>query len=121
MRRPLALFTFLVGTVALAQAPRPLALDETTIAQIEAALRDGSLTCRSLVEQYLARIDADDKKGAALNAIVLANPDALKVADDLDRRFRPSGPWAWRATPAIPFAARPRTRRSSGFARRWAW
>ena len=92
MRRPLALFTFLVGTVALAQAPRPLALDETTIAQIEAALRDGSLTCRSLVEQYLARIDADDKKGAALNAIVLANPDALKVADDLDRRFRQSGP-----------------------------
>ena len=92
MRRPLALFTFLVCTVALAQAPRPLALVETTIAQIEAALRDGSLTCRSLVEQYLARIDANDKKGAALNAIVLTNPDALTVADDLDRRFRQSGP-----------------------------
>src|ERR1051326_3254776 len=85
--------TILLCAAALsAQPPRPFPLDETTIAQIEAAFRDGSLTCRSLVEQYLARIDANDKKGAALNAIVLTNPDALKIADDLDRRFRQSGP-----------------------------
>jgi Asp-tRNA(Asn)/Glu-tRNA(Gln) amidotransferase A subunit family amidase len=69
----------------------PFRLEETTIAQVQAALRDRSLTCRSLVEQYLARIDAHDKKGAALNAIVLVNPDALKTADDLDRRLRQSG------------------------------
>jgi len=68
------------------------AVEETTIARVQAAFRDGSLTCRSLVEQYLARIDANDKKGAALNAIILTNPDALKTADDLDRRFRASGP-----------------------------
>jgi amidase len=75
-----------------AQPPRPAPLDEITIAQVQAAFRDGSLTCRSLVEQYLARIEANDKTGAALNAIVVANPDALKTADDLDRRFRQSGP-----------------------------
>ena len=74
-----------------AQAPARFRVEETTIAQIESSLRDGSLTCRALVEQYLARIDAYDKKGAALNAIVLVNPDALKTADDLDRRFRQSG------------------------------
>jgi len=67
-------------------------LEETTIAQIESALRDGSLTCRSLVDQYFARIEAHDKKGAALNAIILTNAEALKAADDLDRRFRTSGP-----------------------------
>src|SRR5207237_3834096 len=33
-----------------------------------------------------------DKRGASLNAIVQINPDALTVADDLDRRFRQSGP-----------------------------
>jgi Asp-tRNA(Asn)/Glu-tRNA(Gln) amidotransferase A subunit family amidase len=44
------------------------------------------------VEQYLKRIDADDKQGAKLNAIVMVNPDALKTADDLDRRYRQSGP-----------------------------
>src|SRR4029077_19173866 len=43
-------------------------------------------------EQYVRRIDAHDKRGASLNAIVLVNPDALEVADDLDRRFRQSGP-----------------------------
>ena len=74
-----------------AQGPTPFRLEETTIQLIHAAFRARSLTCRSLVEQYLARIDAHDKRGAALNAIVLVNPDALKVADDLDRRFRASG------------------------------
>ncbi|HEV8210237.1 MAG TPA: hypothetical protein VGP77_08960, partial [Vicinamibacterales bacterium] len=57
-----------------AQPPSPVRLEETTIAQIQSAFRDGSLTCRSLVERYLARIDAHDKKGAALNAIVMTNP-----------------------------------------------
>src|SRR6202163_4277836 len=75
-----------------AQPPARFVLEETTIPQIQAAFRDGSLTCRSLVEQYLKRIDAHDKKGAALNAIVLVNADAPKTADDLDRRFRQSGP-----------------------------
>ena len=87
---------FLLGACALgllaAQQRPPFQLEETTIAQIEAAFRDGSLTCRSLVDQYLARIDANDKKGAALNAIILTNPDAQKTADDLDRRFTASGP-----------------------------
>jgi Asp-tRNA(Asn)/Glu-tRNA(Gln) amidotransferase A subunit family amidase len=75
-----------------AQPPAAFHVEETTIAQIQNAFRDGSLTCRSLVEQYLERIDAHDKRGAALNAIVMTNPDALTRADDLDRRFRQSGP-----------------------------
>src|SRR5262249_1730382 len=89
---PAAAAVLAAATVLSAQAPRPFVVEETTIAQIESALRDGSLTCRTLVERYLARIDAHDKKGAALNAIVMTNPDALKTADDLDRRFRQSGP-----------------------------
>jgi amidase len=81
------------AVVALsAQAPPAFHLEETTIAAIQAAFRDRTLTCRTLVEGYLARIDAYDKKGAALNAIVMVNADALKTADDLDRRFRQTGP-----------------------------
>ena len=82
----------LVAVTLSAQTPVPFRLEEATIAQIQAAFRDGSLTCRSLVEQYLKRIDAHDKRGAALNAIVMTNSDALTRADDLDRRFRQSGP-----------------------------
>ena len=81
-----------LAVAQLSAQPPSFRLEETTIAQIQSALRDGSLTCRSLVERYLARIDAHDKQGAALNAIVMINPDALKTADDLDRRFRQSGP-----------------------------
>jgi amidase len=82
----------LVVTILAAQPPTPFQVEETTISQIQAAFRDGSLTCRSLVEQYLRRIDAHDKRGAALNAIVMTNDQALKTADDLDRRLRQSGP-----------------------------
>ena len=66
--------------------------EEATIAQIHEAMRARSLTCRALVDAYLRRIDAYDKNGPALNAIVLTNPDALKEADELDRRFAQSGP-----------------------------
>src|SRR4051812_3071020 len=93
MRTLAALISACLASAILgAQPPARFALDEATIAGVEAAFRAGSLTCRSLVEQYLARIAADDKQGAALNAIVLVNPDALAAADDLDRRFRQSGP-----------------------------
>jgi amidase len=93
MRTPLVVLTAVLALATRAsQPPATFTLEETTIAQIHAAFRDGSLTCRSLVEQYLKRIDAHDKQGAALNAIVMVNPQALETADDLDRRFRQSGP-----------------------------
>jgi amidase len=65
---------------------------ETTIAQVHAAMRSGRLTCHGLVDQYLRRIEAYDKKGPALNAIVVVNPRALAEADELDRRFKATGP-----------------------------
>jgi len=66
-------------------------VQETSIATIHNAFRSGSLTCRSLVTQYLARIDAYDKKGPAINALILVHPDALKTADSLDARFKKEG------------------------------
>src|SRR5881628_2473790 len=66
--------------------------EEATIADIHAAFKAKTLTCRGLVQMYLDRIEAYDKKGPALNAIVVTNPDALKVADALDVKFGQSGP-----------------------------
>ena len=66
--------------------------EEATIADIHAALGGKTLTCRRLVQMYLDRIEAYDRKGPALNAIVVTNPDALKVADALDTRFAQSDP-----------------------------
>lgn len=57
---------------------------ETTVAAVQAAYLAGTLTCRELVEFYLARIEAYDKKGPALNAIIRINEKALEEADALD-------------------------------------
>ena len=67
------------------------ALEEITIAQVHAAMKSGQLTCAALVDYYLRRIDALDKRGPALNAITVINPDARKQAEELDRRYRITG------------------------------
>ena len=59
-------------------------LVETSIDQIHEAYRSGELTCRQLVEMYLARINEFDQVGPELNAIITLNPDALVDADRLD-------------------------------------
>src|SRR6187397_1567132 len=79
-------------TPAPTPAPPPFRVEETTIAEIHAAMKAGRLTCRALVDAYLRRIDAYDKNGPALNAIVIVNPDAQKQADEMDRRYAQSGP-----------------------------
>jgi Asp-tRNA(Asn)/Glu-tRNA(Gln) amidotransferase A subunit family amidase len=92
MRKLVILAAAALAPALSSQQPSPFRLEETTIAQIHAAFRSGSLTCRALVDLYLARIEQYDKRGPSLNAIVMVNPDATKDADDLDRRFRQSGP-----------------------------
>ena len=59
-------------------------LEEVSIAELQSGMASGKYTARSLVEQYLSRIDALDQKGPALNHIVELNPDALAIADQLD-------------------------------------
>ncbi len=86
------LATVLTGDRLGAQGAATTFSPEATIAEVHAAFRQGSLTCRALVQGYLARIDAYDKRGPGLNALIVVNPDALAIADSLDRRFRALGP-----------------------------
>src|SRR5215211_6587669 len=90
--RLLTLLCLTLSAASVAADGNGFKLEETTIADVHAAMRDGKLTARRLVEMYLARIDAYDKKGPALNAVILVNPKALQVADDLDAKFKASGP-----------------------------
>ena len=92
MRPTIALALLLTAPLlAQAPAPPPFRVEETTIAQIHEAMKAGRLTCRGLVDAYLRRIDAYDKNGPSLNALVVVNPEARKEADELDRRFAQSG------------------------------
>lgn len=64
---------------------------EATIADIHRAMREGRVTARELVQLYLDRIEAYDKRGPAVNAIIAINPNALARADELDRQFAETG------------------------------
>lgn len=57
-------------------------LNEITIAELQAKMKSGELTARRIAEMYIERIKAIDPK---LRSVVEVNPDALKIADKLDK------------------------------------
>lgn len=71
---------------------KPSELDEITVAELQDGMKTGKYTARSIAEQYLARIDDIDKKGPTLRSVIELNPDALKIADELDKERRERGP-----------------------------
>jgi Asp-tRNA(Asn)/Glu-tRNA(Gln) amidotransferase A subunit family amidase len=60
---------------------------EKTIAETQAAIRSGRVTCRQLVEAYIKRVKAYDQ-ATHLNSMILLNPEALADADRLDAEFK---------------------------------
>jgi len=77
-----------------AQAP-VFDLDEATFSVLQARMASGKDTARSLAEKYLSRIEAIDRNGPALHAVIEVNPDALGIADQMDserRQGRVRGP-----------------------------
>jgi len=67
-------------------------LEEQTIADLRAAMAGGSLTSRALVEAYIERIAALNTSGPMLRAVIEVNPDALAIAEALDRERAAHGP-----------------------------
>jgi amidase len=66
-------------------------LEELTIADLQQGMRTGTYTAKSLCEQYLARIDALNRRGPAIRAVLETNPDALAIAAGLDAERRTKG------------------------------
>jgi amidase len=90
MRRIFVLVLIFLAGASTSAAP-PFKIEEATIASVHAAFKAKTLTCHALVDGYLKRIEAYDKTGPALNAIVIVNPNALAEADALDAKFKKSG------------------------------
>ena len=93
---------FLVSAMAALSAqtpsrqatPRQAAFDlgDASIADLQRRMASGQDTARSLVEKYLARIEAIDRQGPALHSVLETNPDALAIADRLDAERKSKGP-----------------------------
>src|SRR3954468_21948190 len=86
MRRILIATALCAGAVAAAQSPaaQRFDLEETTIAALQQRMQSGQETSRSVVDKYLARIEAIDRSGPALHSVIEVNPDARTIADQLD-------------------------------------
>ena len=69
-------------------APLPIddkfELNEITIDQLQELMKSGKHTSHSITQLYLDRINAMDKSGPAINAVIELNPDALTIADAMD-------------------------------------
>jgi len=87
-----------LAAAAAAQAPTaqrfdlPFDLEEATIASLQARMADGRETSRSIVDKYLARIEAVDRNGPALRSVLEINPEARAIADRLDAERKSKGP-----------------------------
>jgi amidase len=65
-------------------------LNEITIDQLQDMMRSGKTSSKAITKLYLDRIAAFDKKGPAINAVIEINPDAMAIAEQMDKE-RKSG------------------------------
>jgi amidase len=62
-------------------------IEELTIPQLEEGYRNGEYKVADIVGIYLDRINELDKNGPGLNSIIEINPDAMQIAQELDREL----------------------------------
>src|SRR6516162_8444696 len=73
------------ATTPAVAAEGAVCVENATIGELADALAAGRTTSAELVRAYLARIEAYDRGGPRLNAVREINPDALAIAEALDR------------------------------------
>ena len=69
----------------------PFELEEASISELAEGMASGKYTARSIAEKYLARIEAIDRQGPTLRSVIELNPDALEIADALDKERKEKG------------------------------
>ena len=71
--------------------PKSFPFEEMTIRLMDEGLVAGRFTSRQICEAYLARIQEVDRKGPTLRSVIELNPDALEIADQLDKERKEKG------------------------------
>jgi amidase len=78
-------------SVAVGAPAAPFELEEATVADLQAAMASGRLTSKAITEKYLQRIEALNRRGPDLRHIIETNPEAQKIAEQLDEERRAKG------------------------------
>ncbi len=89
--RPASLLASGPSAEHLSLSPKDFELEELTITELQAGMQSGKYTSRQLVKKYLDRIDDIDKDGPKLNSVIEVNPDAMAIAEALDRERKEKG------------------------------
>ena len=71
--------------------PDSFEFDELSITELQDRMKAGKLTARSIAQKYLKRIEDIDKRGPAINSVIEINPDAIAIAEGLDRERKEKG------------------------------
>src|SRR6266496_6597467 len=71
---------------------KSFALEEMTMSDLQRSMDSGRFTAAVLVRHYLQRIKGVDRKGPRLNSVIELNPDAIGIAEALDRERKAKGP-----------------------------
>jgi len=79
-------------TASATSAPPASLLEEKTIDDLAGAMSSGALTSRSITVEYIERIGRVDRAGPALRSVIELNPDAVAIAESLDRERDAKGP-----------------------------
>jgi amidase len=90
----------IAATATATEAPPPQSFfrlrsfewSEATISQLRSAMSAGRLTAAAMARHYLHRIRDLDQRGPKINAVIELNPDALALAEALDRERKTRGP-----------------------------
>jgi amidase len=84
------------GRVLASPAPepapvKPFAFEEAAIPDLQGKMKSGEVSAQVLTQAYLTRSAEVDKSGPTLNSIIELNPDALAIAEALDRERKQKG------------------------------
>src|SRR6185295_2799066 len=79
-----------VGPEACASFPHG-DLEEATVAELAAKMKRGETIAVDLVDRYVARIEAVDRRGPRLRSVIELDPDARAIAAQLDEERRTRG------------------------------
>ncbi|HLN54005.1 MAG TPA: amidase [Lentimicrobium sp.] len=61
---------------------------ETDIAALQQGYKDGTFTIKEVIREYLDRIKEIDEAGPELNSVITVNPDAIHIAELLDKELK---------------------------------
>ncbi len=92
----IVLILFLIVQVSCTSEPKEDKIKETEsfkfleydIAQMQKGYKNRSFSIKELVQAYIDRIEAIDKNGLELNSIIQINPDALQIAEEMDKEMK---------------------------------